>query len=109
LLDVTEVHEVHGDSFNQFSLSPDDFGFRKPSLGELLGGDAKQNACLLVDILSNRDRSAKRDLITLNSAAALVVTGKAGGMESGVRMANEILNSGLALEKLREIQRFFSP
>jgi anthranilate phosphoribosyltransferase len=109
LLDSTEVHEVHGDSFTQFLLSPYDFGFRKPPLEELLGGDAKQNARLLIDILSNRDRSAKRDLIALNSAAALVVTGKVDGMESGIRMANEMLDSGLALEKLREVQRFFSP
>jgi anthranilate phosphoribosyltransferase len=108
LLDSTEVHEVHGDSFTQFSLSPDDFGFRKPPLEELLGGDAKKNARLLMDILSNRDRSAKRDLIALNSAAALVVTGKADGMESGIRLANEMLDSGSALEKLREVQRFFS-
>ena len=108
LLDTTEVHEVHGRFLSQFVLSPDEFAFRKPSLEELRGGDAKQNARLLTDILANRDRSAKRDLIVLNSAAALVVTGKAAGMESGIRMANELLDSGLALEKLRAIQRFFA-
>jgi anthranilate phosphoribosyltransferase len=107
-LDTTEVHEVHGRALNRFSLSPDELGLRKPSLEELRGGDPKQNARLLTDILANRDRSAKRDLIILNSAAALVVTGKAAEMESGIRMANELLDSGLALEKLREIQRFFS-
>jgi anthranilate phosphoribosyltransferase len=108
LLDTTEVHEVRGRSLTQFSLSPDEFALRKPSIEELRGGDAKQNARLLTDILANRDRSAKRDLIVLNSAAALVVTGKAAGMESGIQMANELLDSGLALEKLRAIQRFFA-
>ncbi len=108
LLDTTEVHEVRGRSLTQFSLSPDEFALRKPSIEELRGGDAKQNARLLTDILANRDRSAKRDLIVLNSAAALVVTGKADGMESGIQMANELLDSGLALEKLRAIQRFFA-
>ena len=47
-------------------------------------------------------------LVVLNSAAALVITGKAAGMESGIRLANELLDSGLAMEKLRAIQRFFA-
>ncbi len=108
LLDKTEVHEVRGDLLGEFSLLADDFGLRKPALEELRGGDAKQNARLLTDILANRDHSAKRDLIVLNSAAALVISGKADGMQSGIRMANELLDSGLALEKLASIQRFFA-
>jgi len=108
LLDTTEVHEVHCGSLSHFVLSPGEFALRKPSLEELRGGDARQNARLLTDILANRDRSAKRDLVVLNSAAALVITGKAAGMESGIRLANELLDSGLAMEKLRAIQRFFA-
>jgi anthranilate phosphoribosyltransferase len=83
LLGETEVHEVKADSLNQFYLFPDQLGFRKPSLHELRGGDAAQNARVLTDILANRDHSAKRDLIA-------------------------ILDSGRALEKLREFQRFFA-
>jgi anthranilate phosphoribosyltransferase len=108
LLGETEVHEVKGDSLNQFYLFPDQLGFRKPSLHELRGGDAAQNARALSDILANRDRSARRDLITINAAAGLVIAGVVPRMESGIQLANEILDSGLALEKLREFQRFFA-
>lgn len=108
LLGETEVHEVKGDSLNQFYLFPDQLGFRKPSLHELRGGDAAQNARALTDILANRDHSARRDLITINAAAGLVIAGVVPRMESGIQLANEILDSGLALEKLREFQRFFS-
>jgi len=108
LLGETEVHEVKGDSLNQFYLFPDQLGFRKPLLHELRGGDAAQNAQALTDILANRDRSAKRDLVTINAAAGLVVTGTVPRMESGIQLANEILDSGRALEKLREFQRFFA-
>jgi anthranilate phosphoribosyltransferase len=76
LLGETEVHEVKGDSLNQFYLFPDQLGFRKPLLHELRGGDAAQNAQALTDILANRDRSAKRDLVTINAAAGLVVAGR---------------------------------
>jgi anthranilate phosphoribosyltransferase len=107
LLGETEVHEVRGDSLNQFYLFPDQLGFRKPSLHELRGGDAAQNARALTDILANRDRSARRDLITINAAAGLVIAGVVSRMEAGIQLANEIIDSGRALEKLREFQRFF--
>ena len=53
----TEVYEVRGDALNNFHLFPDQLGFRKPSLHELRGGDAAQNAKVLTEILSNRDRT----------------------------------------------------
>ncbi len=109
LLGETEVHEVRGDSLNQFYLFPDQLGFRKPLLHELRGGDAAQNARVLTEILANRDRSARRDLITINAAAGLVIAGVASRMESGIQLANEILDSGSALQKLLEFQRFFAP
>jgi anthranilate phosphoribosyltransferase len=107
LLGETAVCEVRGQSLNGFSLSPDELGFRVPVLHELRGGSAACNAGILTDILANRDRSARRDLIVINAAAALIVAGVAGDMEAGVKLANEILDSGLAYEKLREFQRFF--
>ena len=107
LLGETEVHEVKGNALNQFYLFPDQLGFRKPSLHELRGGDAAQNARALTDILTNRDRGPKRDLITINAAAGLVIAGTVSRMESGIELANEMLDSGRALEKLREFQRFF--
>jgi len=107
-LGETEVYEVRGNALNKFHLFPDQLGFRKPSLHELRGGDAAHNASLLTEILANRDRSARRDLITINAAAALVIAGLASRMESGIRLANEILDSGQGLEKLREFQRFFA-
>ncbi|MBV8352653.1 MAG: anthranilate phosphoribosyltransferase [Verrucomicrobia bacterium] len=108
LLGETEVHEVSRGALNKFHLFPDQLGFRKPSLHELRGGNAEQNASVLMDILANRDHTARRDLITINAAAGLVVTGVAPRMESGIRLANEILDSGRALDKLKQFQKFFS-
>jgi anthranilate phosphoribosyltransferase len=108
LLGETAVCEVSGASLNTFFLFPDRLGFRNPALHELRGGSASLNAGILTDILANRDRSAKRDFIVINAAATLVVTGLVERMEAGIKLANEILDSGLAYEKLCEFQRFFA-
>jgi anthranilate phosphoribosyltransferase len=107
-LGETEVYEVRGSALHKFHLFPDQLGFRKPSLHELRGGNAAQNASVMTEILANRDQSARRDLVTINAAAALVVAGSASKMEAGIQLAKEILQSGQGLEKLREFQRFFS-
>jgi anthranilate phosphoribosyltransferase len=107
LLGETAVCEVSGASLNSFYLFPDQLGFRVPALHELRGGNAACNAGILTDILANRDRSARRDLIVINAAATLIVAGVVGHMEAGIKLANEILDSGLAYEKLCEFQRFF--
>jgi anthranilate phosphoribosyltransferase len=107
LLGETAVCEVSGASLNSFRLFPDQLGFRVPALDELRGGNATFNAGILTDILANRDRSARRDLIVINAAATFIVTGVVEHMDAGIRLANEILDSKLAYEKLCEFQRFF--
>ena len=107
LLGETAVYEVREASLRRFCLFPDQLGFRVPALYELRGGSAATNAGILTDILANRDRSARRDLIVINAAASLIAAEVVEQMESGITLANEILDSGLAYEKLCEFQRFF--
>jgi anthranilate phosphoribosyltransferase len=109
LLGETAVYEVREASLTRFCLFPDRLGFRVPALHELRGGSAAFNAGILIDILANRDRSPRRDLVVINAAASLVVAEVVEQMESGIKLANEILDSGLAYEKLCEFQRFFRP
>jgi anthranilate phosphoribosyltransferase len=103
----TEVHEVKDASFNYFHLFPDQLGFRIPSLHELRGGDAEQNANTLTAILSGTERGAKRDFVLINAAAGLVVAGLAPRMEKGLQLAAQLVDSGQAVAKLREFQAFF--
>lgn len=107
LLGETVVYELKEDSLNRFHLFPEELGFRKPVLHELRGSDAAGNAKAITDILAGKDRGARRDLIVINAAGALVVAGLAKRMEDGVRLANELLDSGGALQKLHEFQAFF--
>lgn len=103
-LGQSEVHEVKPGGSTSFIIDPSQFGFKAPQLSELQGGDSQQNAAILTAILDGSETGPKRDVVVLNSAAAFVVANLAPDMETGVAMAQEQLNSGLALAKLREMQ-----
>jgi anthranilate phosphoribosyltransferase len=106
-LGETEVHEMKEGVLNQFHLFADQLGLAEASLQELRGADASVNAEVLVNILKGVERGPKREFVLINTAAGLVVSGLTPQMESGMRLAAELIDSGQALEKLREFQRFF--
>lgn len=75
-------------------------------VAELRGGDAAENAALLVGILDGTETGAKRDLALVNAAAGFVVAGLVEEIRQGIELAREQLDSGRALEKLRALQRY---
>ncbi|MDR1958401.1 MAG: anthranilate phosphoribosyltransferase [Planctomycetaceae bacterium] len=70
---------------------------------DLRGGDAVENAEILRGILSGKTRGSKRNIVLLNTAAALVCAEKAGTIEEGIRLAAESIDSGAALGKLQQL------
>jgi anthranilate phosphoribosyltransferase len=106
-LGETAVHEVKYSSFNYFHLFPDQLGLRIPSLHELRGGDVEHNSQNLIAIISGSERGPKRDFVLINAAAALVVAGLAPRMDKGIQVAADLIDSGQALAKLRELQQAF--
>ncbi|MDR1962395.1 MAG: anthranilate phosphoribosyltransferase [Planctomycetaceae bacterium] len=70
---------------------------------ELRGGDATENARFLHDILAGTIRGGKRNIVLLNTAAALVCAEKATTIEEGIRLAAESIDSGAALNKLEQL------
>ncbi|MGE9269156.1 MAG: anthranilate phosphoribosyltransferase [Verrucomicrobiales bacterium] len=85
-------------------IAPGDFGLELADLSEVEGGEAAENAEILEGILSGRIKGAKRDLVALNAGAALACAGLADDMEAGLRRAFELIESGAALERLRNLQ-----
>jgi anthranilate phosphoribosyltransferase len=86
-------------------VRPRDFGFKHAEVEELQGGDAKVNAVILEDILAGRETGPKRDMVLMNSGAALACCGLADNMGDGIELAREMIASGAALEKLRLLQK----
>lgn len=87
-------------------ITPSSLGFAPATTADLAGGDARENAVLLERILSGEDRGPKRDIVVLNAAAGLVVTGKADDLASGIALAGEGIDGGGAAEVLARWRRF---
>jgi anthranilate phosphoribosyltransferase len=103
ICDVTHAAFVERGSVKEFIIDPREYGFDLASKDEIVGGDAKENSQITRGILSGEITGAKRDVVILNAACALLVDGKVYSTEEGIEMAKDTINSGKALKKLDEI------
>ncbi len=83
-----------------YDFEPSDVGLRGAHISELLGGDPPANARILRSVIDGDAQDAKRDVVLLNAAAALVAAGRADDLESGLDMARQSIDSGAAKQKL---------
>lgn len=98
----TSVCELSGGNIRNYEISPEDFGMKMYDKSEIVGGSAEDNAEITLGILSGTIKGAKRDIVVLNSACGLYTTGRVSSIEEGVRLAQDTIDSGKALEKLNE-------
>ncbi len=101
----TLVSEVRDGEVKSYQLDPADFGFKKAPADAYLGGTPAENAIITREILQGAS-GAKRDIVLVNAAAALVVGGMAGDFNEGIQLAITSIDSGVALNKLEELKRF---
>lgn len=100
----THAFEVKRKRVRSFLIDPRVFGMRRGTRKDLLGADAITNASVIRNILSG-ERGPRRDVVVLNSAFALMVSGKVKNPQEGIARAQESIDSGKAirvLERLRE-------
>lgn len=88
------------------TLDPADLGFARANQAELRGGTAEENAEITRTILGGHQDGARRDVVVLNAAAALVATGKAKDFQDGIKLASESIDSGSALKVLDRFVEF---
>ena len=91
----TRVAELLDGKVRTFEVAPEDAGLPRRSLDELKGGDAEVNAEAMRALLDGAPGPI-RDFVLINSAAALVVAGRAKGLRSGADMAATAIDSGRA-------------
>lgn len=101
----TAVCEVIDGKFRDYEISPQDFGYQMRDKDEIRGGDAAQNAQITREILSGKERGAKREAVCLNAGAALYVANKVSDIAQGVKMAENLIDKGLALAQLERFIR----
>jgi anthranilate phosphoribosyltransferase len=85
--------------------TPEMAGLPRTTLDQFIGGDVKTNTALLYDVLTGIP-GARRDIVLLNAAAALVAAGLASDLKEGVRQGAEAIDSGQAAALLAKLRQF---
>lgn len=100
----TKVSECREGAVNTFYVHPADVGLPKRPLSALAGGDAAANAQIARDVLAGAPGPA-RDIVLLNTAAALFIAGRAASLAEGLSLAADAIDSGRAKQTLDTLVR----
>jgi anthranilate phosphoribosyltransferase len=101
----TRVSEFKEGKVKDSVIHPADFALPLGKVGDLRGGDAKENAAITIDILKGQI-GPRRDIVLLNAAAGFVASGKAEDFKEGIRLAADSIDSGAALRKVEQLKAF---
>ena len=99
--DKTAVCELKDGKTMTYELSPEYFDMEIASKEDLVGGDARENAKITLSILKG-EKGPKRNAVLLNSAAGFYVAGRVDSLKEGVKLAEEVIDSGKALKQLEK-------
>lgn len=97
----TRVSELKNGSVTTYDITPEELGLRTVPLGEVQGGDALVNAAIIRRVFSG-ERSAYREIVLANAGACIYVAGRAATLVDGVKEAARIIDSGAAMDKLKQ-------
>ncbi|MDP3804544.1 MAG: anthranilate phosphoribosyltransferase [Candidatus Omnitrophota bacterium] len=101
----TKISELNDGKITTYVVTPEKFGLKEAALEDIKGGSAKENAEILLSILKGSPGSM-RDIVLLNSSAALVCGFKAKDFKDGVKLAKGAIDSGKALDRLQKMIEF---
>ncbi len=96
------VAELKDGRIRVFEVTPEEAGLPRASIADLKGGDPKENAAA-IHRLFDGEACAYRDIVLLNAAAALIVSGKAASLKEGAVIAAKAVDSGAAKATLAKL------
>ena len=101
----TRVAEARDGTVRTYEVDPEEFGIKRATLADISGGDAAENAAIVREVLSGK-KSPRRDVVLLNSAAALVAAGRVDHLADGISIAVQSIDTGAAAAKLSTLASF---
>ena len=101
----TRIAEARDGSVRTYEVDPEEFGMKRATLQDISGGDAVENAAIVREVLGGK-KSARRDVVVLNAAAALVAAGCADHLAGAISLAVQSIDSGAAAAKLDALVTF---
>jgi anthranilate phosphoribosyltransferase len=102
---ATRIAELRDGQVHSYEVTPEEFGLPRATLEDICGGDAAHNAALIREVLAGK-KSARRNIVLLNAAAALVAAGRADHLRDAVPLVAKAIDSGAALAKLQALIAF---
>ena len=99
---TSAVAEIKNGEIKEFEISPEDAGLPIAKTEDLLGGTPEENADAIRRLLDG-EKSAYRDIVLLNSAAAFLILDKVKDLKEGVELAAKQIDSGAAKQKLADL------
>ncbi|MDD3654032.1 MAG: anthranilate phosphoribosyltransferase [Desulfotomaculaceae bacterium] len=103
LLGKTRINELKDGEITTYEIAPEDFGLARCTLEEIMTGLPEENANTIRGVFSGEITGPRRNAIVLNAAGALKVGGKAAGFAEGIALAQQLIDSGAAAAKLKEL------
>lgn len=104
LLGATRINELRDGKVKTYEITPEQFGLRRCSLEEIRTGTPEENAATIRGVFEGKITGPRRDAIVFNAAGALIVGGKAADFPEGIALADRLIESGAALEKLAQLK-----
>ena len=98
ICDETSIYELKDGQIFNYTISPEQFGFKRAFHSEIVGGDAKQNAKILLDTLSGKQKGAKFDIVVLNTMFALYTANRVPTPAQAKDIVLEAIHSGKVID-----------
>jgi anthranilate phosphoribosyltransferase len=98
----TQAVRLRDGELETLEITPEQAELRRYPLDEIAGGNPRDNAQLLVDLLRGRGPLAQRAIVAINAGALLETAGIAADLRDGVERAQDAISSGRARQLLRD-------
>lgn len=101
----SKITEMQDGAITTYTIRPEDYAIPRASLKDIQGGDAEENARIILEVLQGKP-GPRRDIVLMNAAAALIASSKVDGFQEGIAMAMESIATGKAMAKLQRLIEF---
>ncbi len=103
----THIAELKDGKLTEYTVNPTQFGLKIHSLKSIRVENAEQSKAMILDVLNGKaavgTQSAAHEIVLMNAGAAIYVAGAADSLQAGIQKAAEVIDSGVALQKLNAL------
>ncbi|MCP3852129.1 MAG: anthranilate phosphoribosyltransferase, partial [Gammaproteobacteria bacterium] len=105
MAEETFVCELKQGELSQYTITPEQFGLSRSKVDDIIVSGAEESLAMVQGVLDDQPGAA-RDIVTLNSGAAIYCAGLSNSLEEGVEKARQAISSGAAKEKLAQLASY---